>query len=113
LNENYELNTGYSGPLYATSPVAPFVVGSIAASTSNGTDSLTGFGDGENGTTNFAISGSFTPTSNGILQGTITGLNAASPSTTGNFTLYLVDDTQGFAIETDSGKPDIVHLQVP
>jgi hypothetical protein len=48
-----------------------------------------------------------------MFQGTITGLNSASPATTGSFTLYLVDNTQGFAIETDNGQPNLVHLQVP
>jgi hypothetical protein len=116
LDGNYELNTSFTGSYSAASAVpyiGPFVIGSIAASTSNGTDSLTGFGDGDNGTTNFAISGSFTPASNGIFQGTIIGLNSTSPATTGNFTLYMVDDTQGFAIQTDNGQLNLVHLQAP
>jgi hypothetical protein len=114
LNGNYELNTS-AVPFIAYGPA---VIGSMAASTSNGADSLTGFGDASNGTASkgtidFPISGSFTPASNGVFQGTITGLNLLSPTTSGSFMLYLVDDSQGFAIERDNGQPNLVHLQLP
>jgi hypothetical protein len=115
FNGTYGLDTG-AFPFLAD---GDDVIGSITATTSNGTDSLTGFGETSKltgtqlGTTDFPISGSFTPASNGIFQGTITGLNLLSPATAGNFTLYLVDDSQGFAIETDNGPSNLVQLQVP
>jgi hypothetical protein len=89
------------------------LIGSIAATTSNGTDSLTGFVETSKDTIDFPISGCFTPASNGVFQGTITGLSLLSPTTLGSFTLYLVHDSQGFAIETDNGQPNLVHLQLP
>jgi hypothetical protein len=115
FNGTYGLNTG----------AFPFVVadkdliGLIAVTSTSGTDSLTGSGETSQltgtqlGTADFSISGSFTPASNGIFQGSITGVNLLSPATPGDFTLYLVDDTQGFAIETDTGALNLIHLQVP
>jgi hypothetical protein len=109
FNGKYELNT--SGiPFIADGPA---VIGTVIASTISGTDSLAGVGDSSNNETDFAISGDFTPASNGVFSGTFTGLNPASSTTTGNFTLYLVDGTQGFAIETDKAVLNLVHLQVP
>lgn len=114
FNGTYGLNTG-AFPFIAD---GEDMIGSITATTSNGTDSLTGFGETSKmtgtqvGTTDFPLSGSFTPASNGIFQGTITGLNLLSPANLGNFTLYLVDDSQGFAIETDNGQSNLVQLQV-
>ena len=51
--------------------------------------------------------------SNGVFQCTLTGhsFNLLSPATSGSFTLYLVSDSQGFAIETDNEQPSLVHLQ--
>jgi hypothetical protein len=46
---------------------------------------------------------SFTSASNGVFQGTITGLNLN----------LLPPDSQGFAIKTDNGQPNLAHLQVP
>lgn len=115
FNGTYGLNTG-AFPFLAD---GDDVIGSITATTSNGTGSLTGFGvtgkmtGTQVGTTDFPISGGFTPASNRIFQGTITGLNLLSPATPGNFTLYLVDGSQGFAIETDNGPSNLVQLQVP
>ena len=109
FNGKYELNT--SGiPFIADGPA---VIGTVTASTNSGTNNLTGTGDSSNNKTGFAISGNFTPASNGVFSGTFTGLNPDSPTTAGNFTLYLVDGTQGFAIETDNSALNLVHLQVP
>ena len=86
--------------------------GSILATPSSSTTTVAGFADLGNGSTDFSISGSFTPASNGILQGTIAGFNSASRSTPGSFTLYLVDGTQGVLIETDSEQLNLGHLQL-
>jgi len=109
LNGQYELNTS-SIPFLAAGPA---VIGTVTASTNSGTNSLAGVGDSSNNKTGIAISGDFTPASNGVLSGTFTGLNPYSSTTTGNFTLYLADGTQGFAIETDNSVLNLVHLQVP
>jgi hypothetical protein len=109
FNGQYELNN--SGvPFIAPGPA---VIGTVTASTNSGTDSLAGVGNSGNNNTSFAISGNFTPASNGVFSGTLTGLNQYSSTTTGNFTLYLVDGTQGFAIETDNAALTLVHLQLP
>jgi hypothetical protein len=109
FNGKYELYT--SGIPFAAD--GPAVIGTVTASANSGTDSLAGVGDSSNNKTGLAITGNFTPTSNGVLSGTFTGLNPASPTTIGNFTLYLADGTQGFAIETDNAVRNLVHLQVP
>ena len=121
----YALNTG-AFPLLADDSD---VIGLITTTISNGTNLLTGFGvtgkmtGTQVGTTDFPISGSATPASSGIFEGTITGLNLLSPATPGNFTLYMVDGSEAFAIETDNNQgtadnPDtgqaiLVHLQTP
>jgi hypothetical protein len=115
FNGTYGLNTG-AFPFVAA---GEDLIGSIAATSTNGIDSLTGSGETSQltatqlGTTDFSISGSFTPASNGIFQGSITGVNLLSPATPGDFTLYLVDSTQGFAIESGNATPTLVHLQTP
>jgi hypothetical protein len=111
----YGLNTG-AFPFVAA---GEDLIGSIAVTSTNGIDSLTGSGETSQltgtqlGTTDFSISGSFTPASNGIFQGSITGVNLLSPTTPGDFTLYLVDSTQGFAIQSGNATPTLVHLQTP
>jgi hypothetical protein len=115
FNGSYGLNTG-AFPFLAA---GEDLIGSIAVTSTNGMDSLTGSGETSQltgtqlGTTDFAISGSFTPASNGIFQGSITGVNLLSPATPGDFTLYLVDSTQGFAIQSGNAAPTLVHLQTP
>lgn len=109
LNGKYELNN--SGvPFIADGPA---VIGTVTATSSGGIDHLIGVADSSNNKIGLTISGDFTPASDGVFTGTLTGLNQNSPKTTDNFTLYLVDDTQGFAIETDSAGLSLVHLQVP
>ena len=52
----------------------------------------------------FAISGSFTPSANGVFTGSLSGFDLLSGSSANTFTLYLVDNTQGVAIETDRAQ---------
>jgi hypothetical protein len=114
FNGTYGLNTG-AFPFVAA---GEDLIGSIAATSTDGMDSLTGSGETSQltgtqlGTTDFSISGSFTPASNGIFQGSITGVNLLSPATPGDFTLYLVDSTQGFAIQSGNAMPTLVQVQI-
>jgi hypothetical protein len=99
---NYGLNTTLFVPLNGFSSLPATAVGSITAGAGNGANAVAGFADVIGQAANFAISGSFTPSSNGIFSGTLAGFNPASRTTAGNFTLYLVDSTQGVLIETDN-----------
>jgi hypothetical protein len=115
FNGTYSLSTG-NFPFLAA---GEDLIGSITATSTSGLNTFTGSGEtpkltgNQVGTTDFSISGSFTPASNGIFQGTITGANLSTPASPGNFTLYLVDDTQGFAIQSGSATPTLVQLQAP
>jgi hypothetical protein len=114
FNGTYGLNTG----AFPFPAAGEDLIGSIAVTSTNGMDSLTGSGETSQltgtqlGTTDFSISGSFTPASNGIFQGSITGVNLLSPATPGDFTLYLVDSTQGFAIQSGNATPTLVQVQI-
>jgi hypothetical protein len=99
---NYGLNTTLFVPLNGFSSLPATAIGSITAGAGNGANAVAGFADVIGQAANFAISGSFTPSSNGIFSGTLAGFNPASRTTAGNFTLYLVDSTQGVLIETDN-----------
>ena len=100
---NYGLNateytTAYGGvglePMSATGPLT------VTADAS--TNTVTGFADNGASQADFAIAGSFTSASDGVFQGNLAGFNPQSRSTSGSFTLYLVDSTQGILIETDN-----------
>ena len=110
LSGTYGLSAGMNNNS-GTIPAAN-VVGSITSVAEDGTDALGGFADGGNAAEDFAISGSFTPTANGVFTGTFTGLDAASRTTANNFTLYLVDDTRAVAIETDDSQLMLGYLQL-
>ena len=113
LNGTYNLSTSQVPYLAAGGPA----LGSITATTNGNTVTFTGYADetyfqGSNsGKTNIPISGSFTAAPNGIFQGSITGLDVASTTTAHPFTLYLVDSTQGFAIQSDNQQATILFLQ--
>ena len=78
--------------------------GSVNVTASSGTNAVEGFVDNGNGALAYLVSGSLTYVSDGIFTGTLTGLNPASSVTSGNFTLYLVDDTQAVLVETDNSR---------
>jgi hypothetical protein len=65
-------------------------------------DDVAGYADIGPGLPDFAISGSFTPAANGVFTGSLAGFDTKSPSAADPFALYLVDGTQGIAIETDN-----------
>lgn len=100
FNGTYGLNATVANTSSNTGSGA--ALGSVTAVVGNGTDTVSGFADGGNGGADFAISGTLTPAANGVFTGTLTGLDPASRTTPGNFISYLVDGTQGIAIETDN-----------
>jgi hypothetical protein len=101
-------NYGLSASLYAvpSDGVAEFAnaTGPVTATPSTGTDSVLGFADLGGESPDFAISGSFTPSANGVFTGSLSGFDLLSGSSANTFTLYLVDNTQGVAIETDRAQ---------
>jgi hypothetical protein len=100
---NYGFNTTAMPVSLNGIPTPPAsTIGSFTAEAGNGTSTVAGFADTTGQAANFAISGSFTPSANGIFSGTLVGFNPASRTTAGNFTLYLVDGSQGVLIETDN-----------
>ncbi|MGO8796348.1 MAG: hypothetical protein ACLQLC_16120 [Candidatus Sulfotelmatobacter sp.] len=98
------MNFGELGPAAALGPVS--------AAPGTGTDTLTGFVDFGSGATDFPVSGSLTVSSNGILTGTLNGLDASSSGTADNFTLYLIDDTRSVIIETDTTQLTLGYLEL-
>ncbi len=112
LSGNYGLNTSLYGLAYAGEPGFGNAVGSVLAAADSGADDLAGFADANGAQADFAVGGSFTPAANGVFTGTLTGFNQSAPATTGNFTLYLVDNTQGIAIETDNGQLTLMRVAV-
>lgn len=102
------LNSNTSAGLYGPAPV----IGSITVTASgSGGDSVSGFADKGNGGADFAVTGSFNAVANGIFDGTLAGLNLASATTAGSFSLYLIDSTQAVMIETDSRQLSLGHLE--
>jgi hypothetical protein len=73
-------------------------------------DDMTGFADTGYGVGDFAISGSFTPAANGVFGGSLTGFGGASPASANSFTLYMIDGTQGVAIETGNAQLTLARL---
>jgi hypothetical protein len=59
----------------------------------------------------FAVTGSFNAAANGVFNGMLAGLSPGSPTTAGNFTLYVVDSTQAVMIETDPSQLSLGHLE--
>jgi hypothetical protein len=84
--------------------------GRVTVSSSNGVNTVEGFIDTGNGAEAYAVSGTLSYVSNGILTGTLTGLNPSASTTSGSFTLYLVDSSQAILIETDDTRLVLGHL---
>ncbi len=97
-------NTGLLGSNSALGPVT-----AVSGSSS---DTLTGFADFGNGATDFPVSGSVTASPSGVFTGTVSGLNAASYTTSDNFTFYLVDNTRSVLIETDNTQLTVGYLEL-
>ncbi len=110
LNGAYGLN---ASALYtassATTTVQSTEQGSVAMVPGASTVDLTGFANvavpvnrTANTSEDNAVTGSFTPATNGVMAGTLTGLNVTSPTTAGQFTLYQIDSGHALVIENDS-----------
>ena len=110
LSGTYGLNAGQSVQQlnYGWSSMA----GTVTSVPGNGADTLAGFADSGNGAADFALSGSFTPATNGVFSGTIAGLNPASRTAGDSVTLYLVNSTSAIAIETDDSQLTLGYLQL-
>ncbi len=61
-------------------------------------------------TTNVALSGTASGTP-GVLNGTITGLNATSSATPGNYVYYMVDSTRVIGIEVDNLQLGLITFE--
>lgn len=85
--------------------------GSITSTAGSGSNTVAGYADTGGSTADFAVTGSFTPSANGVFQGTLSGFDPAARATANTFTLYLVDSTQGVMIETDPTQLTLGHLQ--
>jgi len=107
---NYGLNANVYELPPDDVPQSGNVVGLVTATAGTGTDNVSGFADPNGAPADFAVSGSFAASANGIFAGTFTGFDSASPSTPNNFTLYLAAGTQGVAIETDNAQLALSQL---
>ncbi len=110
LNGSYELNASV---LYmassATTTVQSTEQGLVNAIPGGSGVDLTGFANAAvpvNSTANSsednALTGSLTPATNGVMAGTVTGLNVTGPGNAGQFTLYQIDSGHALVIENDS-----------
>jgi hypothetical protein len=90
----------YSSNLGGEVPPTAALYGQFNSVAGSGSDSLTGFANSL-ASSDFAVSGSFANESNGILSGTITGLNPSSSSEPDPYYLYMIDSNRAVAIETD------------
>jgi hypothetical protein len=98
MNASVYNSSEVEGPLFGNA------VGPVAVTPNAGDDVLTGFADYGVSAPDFAISGSFTPAANGVFTGSLTGFGIATPANSSPFVLYLIDGTQGLAIETDNSQ---------
>ena len=86
-------------------------VGTATVSASSGTNTLAGYVDTSNGKVDQNFTGSFTPSANGVFQGTLDSLYPLPGGAAELFTLYLVDSTHGFAVETDDTGVALVEFR--
>lgn len=87
------------------------VVGSVSVSAGGAGDSVKGFADAGDGGADFALSGSFTPSASGILDGSLAGLDPAARNTVGSVALYQIDLTSAVMIETDAHQLALGYLE--
>jgi hypothetical protein len=92
----------------AVGTIVPNGSGAISANSSMDLNWLFNTGP----TTGLSVSsGSYTTNANGVFTGTLTGLDAASSSTSDAFAFYLVDTTRAIAIETDTNQLSLDFLE--
>jgi hypothetical protein len=104
FNGNYGMNASADSYTPNGLLVLGNAVGPLTATANSGADDVAGYADQGAGLADFAISGSFTPAANGVFTGSLAGFDTKSPAAADPFTLYLVDSTQGIAIETDNAQ---------
>ena len=80
------------------------VIGPLTVTAASDADTVSGFADNGNGAADFAIAGSVTPAANGVFAGTLAGFTPKDRGSANEFTVYLVDGTQGVLIETDNAQ---------
>jgi hypothetical protein len=111
FNGGYGLNASlYNTTVFFGGPAWENPVGPLLAVPNAAADDVTGFADSGAGSADFAISGSFTAASNGVFEGTLAGFDVTLPTEANTFTLYVVDDTQAVAIETDNSQLTLGRL---
>jgi len=106
----YGLNASLYSSSAASYPQWSNAVGSVTVATSGSADTMTGFADSNANPADVAVSGSLTAAADGIFTGTLSGPSVASNPVSGNFALYLVNGTQGIAMETDMSQLNLSNF---
>lgn len=107
---SYGLNASLYAQALGYAPNAAEAVGPMTVTPGSGADNVSGYADLGVGYPDFAVSGSFTAAANGIFTGTLSGLGSTTASASNPFTLYLIDSTQGIAMETSG--PELTLARV-
>ncbi len=107
LNGDYGLNaSALYGPQNSPAAVQTTAFGSTTVIPSSASIDLSGFANkalpDADASKSSAISGSIMPATNGVMDGTLTGLNVISPNTAGSITLYQIDAAHALIVENDS-----------
>jgi hypothetical protein len=109
---NYGLNASVYTNSAAGVPAYVNAAGVVVATPGSGVDNVAGFVDATADPYDFAVSGSFTPAASGVFTGTLSGFSSSAPTSPNSFTLYMVDDTQAVAIETDNAQLTLARLSL-
>lgn len=111
FNGQYGLNAGLYALPQDLVPTTGMAEGRFTSTANANVDTVAGYADVGYGGQDFALAGTFAPDSSGIFTGTLTGFDGvisgfdgASPATSNNFTLYMIDTTQAVLIETDDAQ---------
>jgi hypothetical protein len=95
--------TVWSPVEYASGAQSSPALGPLRLQAAGASVSIGGFADLGDGSS-FALSGGITLAAGGIGTGMLTGLDPRSRSTTGNATLYYIDDGHAVLLEADPGE---------
>ena len=87
------------------------VEGPLTSSASDESDAVSGFVDNANGGADFAVSGSFAASGNGVFTGELAGFAPGARTASNSVTLYVVDGTQAVVIETDDQQLMLGRLE--
>jgi hypothetical protein len=109
---NYGLNATLYGSGSGQVSAGPLdLSGPLMVTASGGSAQLSGYADFGAGHADYALSGSVSSFANGILSGSLTGLDLSSPSAAGSVVIYQVSPSQGLLIETDGAHQTLGLLQ--